>query len=256
MNSKRISFVWLALLVLVSGLVTFSVVPAAYAEPSFDQGCYCHNNGIGVWFNGTGFNEFAGVTVAGGGKFVLNATSENLAATGVVPGVQQWLSNMSDNAKFTFNPTSVSDTSTQNLKHQKGNITAFYTITAPSTGGNYLLTFYAEGTMVGFAVQVNGPTSSSSSSSSSSSTATSSSASQSTSSTSQSASSTSSASVVTSPTSSSSSSQSVSTTSTSQTSTKASPAAPSVFYYSSELGVIVLGFSLFVVVAIWRYRKS
>jgi len=242
MNAKRFWFVSLALLIMVSGLMTYSIVPTVHADPSLDQGCQCHNNGIGVWFNGTGFNEYGGVTIAAGGTFVLNATSANIAATGVVPGVQQWLSNMSDNAKFTFKPQSVTDTSPQNLQHVKGNITAIYTITAPSSGGSYMLDLYAQGTTVGFSVQATGgsstTTSTGSSSTGSSSTGSSTSTTNSTSS---------------SQTSTSSNSGSSTTTTTT---TKTTKAGPDVTYYSSELALIVVGFSLVLLVVTWRYRKS
>ena len=167
MNSKRIPLIWVALLLLTSGLVAFSLVPSVHTDPTLDNGCYCHNNGIGVWFNGTGFNEFGGVFVSPGATFVLNATSKNIAAAGVVPGLQQWMPTMGDNAKFVFEPQSVNDTSPLNLLHQKGNITAMYTVTVPSSPGLYSLQLYAQGTIVGFPVQVTGPTSTTTSSSTS-----------------------------------------------------------------------------------------
>ena len=167
MNSKRIPLIWVALLVLTSGLVAFSLVPSVHTDPTLDNGCYCHNNGIGVWFNGTGFNEFGGVFVSPGATFVLNATSKNIAAAGVVPGVQQWVSTMGDNAKFVFKPQSVNDTSPLNLLHQKGNITGIYTVTVPSSPGLYSVQLYAQGQVVGFPVQVTGSTSTTSSSSTS-----------------------------------------------------------------------------------------
>jgi len=166
-NSKRIPLIWVALLLLTSGLVAFSLVPSVHTDPTLDNGCYCHNNGIGVWFNGTGFNEFGGVFVSPGATFVLNATSKNIAAAGVVPGLQQWMPTMGDNAKFVFEPQSVNDTSPLNLLHQKGNITAMYTVTVPSSPGLYSLQLYAQGTIVGFPVQVTGPTSTTTSSSTS-----------------------------------------------------------------------------------------
>jgi hypothetical protein len=232
MNMKRTALIWIGLLGIASVLAINGFVPTTHADPTLDNGCYCHNNGIGVWFNGTGFNEFGGTFVKAGASFVLNATSKNIAATAVVPGVQQWLSNMTDNAKFTFKPQSVTDTSSLNLKHQKGNITAMYTITAPSSPGIYTVTLYAQGTMVGFSVQVTGSQTTTSTTGSSSTSQT-----------------------FTNTTSNSQTSSSSSSTSTTTT-TKATKAAPDVTYYSSELALIVVGFSFFVVVALWRYRQS
>ena len=228
-----VSIVALSLAMLASGGLHL-----ASATPGLDQGCYCHNDGIGVWLNGTGFNEYGGVTVQPGGAFVLNATSENIAATGVVPGIQQWLTNITDNAKFTFSPQSVSDSSPQNLKHQTGNITAIYTITAPATAGNYMLGLYAQGTTVNFMVQVGSPSSNTTSTTGSSATSTGGST------TSQSQ------------TSNGTTSQSSTQTSSGSGTTTTKASGPSVLYYSSELAVLVVGFSLFVVSALWRYGKS
>jgi hypothetical protein len=46
------------------------------------------------------------------------------------------------------------------------------------------------------------------------------------------------------------------TTSTIPTSATTTQAGPSVLYYSSELAVIVAGFGVFVLAAMWRYRKG
>ena len=112
-------------------------VPAASADPSYDQGCYCHNNGIGVWLNGTGFNEYNGFSIAPGGSMMLNVTSANIAATGVVPGMQEWLTNTTHTGKFTFQPQAVQDGSPQDHDSATGNITGIYTVTAPMTPGSY-----------------------------------------------------------------------------------------------------------------------
>ena len=120
----------------------------AFAVPSNDQGCYCHNNGIGVWFNGTGFLEFTGINFTVGGTVHVNVTSANIAATGVVPGTQEWMSNDTDTGKFTFSPQMVQDGTPQDLHPATGNITGIYTITAPATAGTYTLTIYVQGTLV------------------------------------------------------------------------------------------------------------
>lgn len=247
MSLKRYQSVLVSTL-LVLMLVEVSGIHQVLAEPGNDQGCYCHNNGIAVWFNGTDSGLFPPVPVNGGASFVLNVTSKNIAATGVVPGIQQWMSNMTDTGKFTFNPKNVSATSSLNLmKKTTGAISAFYKITAPPNGGSYILTIFMQGFNSQITVQVTGPQASSSTTSSSSTSSSSSSSSSSFTSTSSASS-----------TSSSTTSQNTeSSTSTSKTSTTtASASGPDVLYYSSELAVIAVGFSLFVVAALWRYRKS
>jgi len=227
-------------LTLTMAMFAYGGVQTVYAEPQFGQGCQCHNNGIALWFNGTGHNEFSAVTIAPSATFVINATSANYAATGVVPALQQWMMNMSDTAKFTISPQSVSLSSSSNVSKIKVNstITAFYKITAPAHAGTYHLVFYAEGTTNSIAVLVVGQTSTSTSTSAASS---------------QTGTTTTSAS---SQTSSQTSPPPTSTTTTTSTTTKTTRAAPDVTYYSSELALIVVGFSLFVVIAMWRYRKS
>ena len=129
----------------------------SHGEPDFDQGCYCHNNGIAIYVNGTGDGNggvFFGPFTAGS-SFHLYVSTNNVAATGVVPGLQQWQSNQTDNAKFTFSPTSFTANSPYNLSTLPGNITALYKITAPTTPGDYVLTLYSQGTLLmGIAIQV------------------------------------------------------------------------------------------------------
>jgi hypothetical protein len=239
LRKERFAFALFAMLMLsVALLISISFRPAS-AEPGNDQGCYCHNKGIGVWFNGTDSLLFPPVGVDGGKSFVLNVTSRNIAATEIVPGIQQWMSNVTDNKKFTFNPQTVSANSTQNLSKVKGEIMAIYAITAPPQGGNYILTIFAQGVNLQIGVQVSGPpgtlsTSTSSISNSTTTTTTSSPGSQ------------------TSP----SQTSSFSSTTSATTTTKVTRAVPDVIYYSSELALIVGGFSLFLVVTFWRYRKS
>jgi hypothetical protein len=174
MNKRRLYVISLTVLLLSITLTTYGVWTQSsfsHGDPSNDQGCYCHNSGIGVWFNGTDSGLFPGVDVAGGMSFVLNVTSKNVAATGVVPGVQEWMSNVTDNGKFAFNPQNVSADSTQNLSHTKATtIIAFYKITAPQQGGNYLLTVFMQGANLQIAVQVSGPQTNSTTTASSSAT--------------------------------------------------------------------------------------
>jgi hypothetical protein len=224
LNGRRALAASFALATLLVALMLYNAAPQVNAVPSNDHGCYCHNSGIGVWFNGTGFAEFSTISVAPGGSFVLNATTDNIAATGVVPGVQEWMANMTDTGNFTIKPQMVTDNSPQDLNPGKGNITAMYTITAPQSPGSFTLTFYAEGTTVQVSVDVG----------------------------SQSATTTSSVNgTATMPT-----GNSTTTTAVIATSTSSSSAGPSVTYYSVELAVIVIGFGLLVILAVRRYPRS
>jgi hypothetical protein len=249
MTTRSLPLFGIALL-LTATLFAIGASPSVYAEPQLGQGCQCHNNGIALWFNQTGFNEFSAITIASGKSFVLNATSANYAASGVVPGVQQWIMNMSDTAKFTISPQNVSLKSPLNITHIKVNstISAFYKITAPTQAGTYHLAFYAEGTTNGISVIVTGSTT----------TTTTTGSSQTGTSTSSSGTQTSSQSQTSSTQTQSSSSQtsSSSATTTTQTTTKSTKPVPDVTYYSGELALIVIGFSIFVAVALMRYRKS
>ena len=245
MTTKILPLFGIAMLLLTATLLAFGGSPSTYAEPEFGQGCQCHNNGIALWFNETGFNEFPGVSVAAGATFVLNATSANYAASGVVPGVQQWLMNATDTAKFTIIPQNVSLKSSLNISPIKVNstITALYKITVPKTGGNYLLSFYAEGTTNEVSVQVKGSTTTTTTGSSGTNTSTGSTQ-------------TGSSTTNTSTGSTGSTNSSTTTTTKTSTSTKATKAVPDVTYYSSELALVVIGFSIFLAVALLRYRKS
>ena len=83
----------------------------SHGEPSYDEGCYCHNSGIAVWINGTGDGDggISSGSVKAGSTFHLLVSTNDEHATGVVPGLQQWESNETDNAKFNVSPTQVTD---------------------------------------------------------------------------------------------------------------------------------------------------
>ena len=123
----------LTLAILLLGVVTVTsgvwlTGSFSHGDPSFDQGCYCHNNGIAIFVNGTGDGNgglFLGSFNAGT-SFHLYISTNNVAATGVVPGLQEWMSNQTDNAKFTITPTQVTDGSAQDKSPTVGNITALY----------------------------------------------------------------------------------------------------------------------------------
>jgi len=129
----------------------------SHGTPDQDNGCYCHNNGVEVFVNRTG-DGAAGVffgQIMAGSTFHLLVSTWDAYSTGVVPQLQLWESNQTDNAKFTFSPTNVIALSPYNLSQQQGNITALYKITAPTTPGHYVLTLYSQGTLLmGIAIQV------------------------------------------------------------------------------------------------------
>jgi hypothetical protein len=151
----------IALTVLLLGvmLTTYGVWTQnsfSHAIPSKDAGCWCHDNGIAVFVNGTGdggTGVFFGQIMVGS-TFHLLISTLNVAA-GVVPELQLWESNQTANANFTFSPTSVTAGSAQDLSEQPGNITALYKITSPTTPGEYVLTLYSQGTLLmGVVIQV------------------------------------------------------------------------------------------------------
>jgi len=129
---------------------------SAQADPSLDQGCYCHSNGVGIWLNGTGFNEYSGWTSSAGQTVILNITSENIAASGPVAPIQAWNSSIADTGKFTFSPQSISASSSQNLSPKSGEIIGIYHITSPSSSGAYQVAFYTMGWELDLFVSVSG----------------------------------------------------------------------------------------------------
>ena len=159
MNKQRMYTIGLMLLLLGVTLTTYGVWTQSsfsHGIPTNDAGCWCHNDGIAVFVNGTGdggAGVFFGQIVIGSTFHLLISTANH--AAGVVPGLQMWESNQTDNAQFTFNPAEVTATSPQNLSPISGNITALYKITAPTTPGDYVLTLYSQGTrLMGIAIQV------------------------------------------------------------------------------------------------------
>ncbi|MGA2665455.1 MAG: hypothetical protein ABSF83_10965 [Nitrososphaerales archaeon] len=101
----------------------------------------------------------ATTTAKAGTSFHFYISTNNVQATGVVPGLQQWESNQTDNAKFTFSPASVTDGSAQDKSPTAGNITTLYKISIPASlsAGMYTLTLYAQGSqMQPIVVQVTG----------------------------------------------------------------------------------------------------
>jgi hypothetical protein len=242
MNKRRMYTIGLTALLLGVMLTTYGVWTQSnfsHGEPSYDEGCYCHNSGIAVWINGTGDGDggISSGSVKAGSTFHLLVSTNDEHATGVVPGLQQWESNQTDNAKFMFSPTQVTDNSAADLNKTAGNIMAFYAITAPTTNGDYVLTLYAQGTLLQpIAIQVSGG--------STTSTTTSTTTTSTTSTTHSSSTSTTSASSTKSSTSSSTTSASTSPSSTSTTSTPATTTTPTTVgmsYTSPSLGESLVG---------------
>src|SRR5208282_6401656 len=120
MNKRRIYTIGLTVLLLGVMLTSYGVWTQSsfsHGEPGFDEGCYCHNGGIAVFVNGSGDGQsgvYLGSVTAGTSFHILLSTNDT-HATGVVPGLQAWESNQTDNAKLTFNPTEVTDNSAQDL---------------------------------------------------------------------------------------------------------------------------------------------
>jgi len=242
MNKRSMYVIALAVLLLGVATVTSGVWLAgsfSHGEPSFDQGCYCHNNGIAVWVNDSGDGNgglFFG-PIAAGSTFHLLISTNNAQATGVVPGLQEWESNQTSNAKFTISPTEVTSSSSQNLNKTSGSITALYKITAPSTAGTYTLTLYGQGTLLQpISIQVTGGSTTSTTSTTTSTTSTP------TSSTTQSSSTSTTSTTTKSSTSSSMTSTSTSASSTFTTSTSATTTtAVGITFTSPALGTSLVG---------------
>lgn len=118
--------------------------------PDYGAGCYCHNNNISVYINGSGDGMFA-VTFGPfpiGSSFHIKASTSDAHTTGAVPNNQFWMSTQGDNSKFNIQPSGVTDNSASDLNQTAGNITAIYMATAPTTAGSYLLVLYAQGVLV------------------------------------------------------------------------------------------------------------
>ena len=112
MNKRSTCIVAFAILPLGVVIVTSGVSLTgsfSHGEPGFDQGCYRHNNEIAVYVNGTS-DWMGGVSfgpIPAGSTFHLLVSTSDQHASGVVPGLQEWQSNQTDNAKFTFSPAQV-----------------------------------------------------------------------------------------------------------------------------------------------------
>jgi len=136
-------------------LMTVCGSAPAHADPSNDQGCWCHNNNVGVVVNGTDWCSSEGygiyvVSVNAGGSFGLQIQTTNDGATGFAD-TQQWVSSLDNNSQFLFNPQS-------NFESSNGVINTLYTITAPAKlkSGWYTITLVALGFDISFLVMVTG----------------------------------------------------------------------------------------------------
>ncbi len=134
-------------------IIIGSFAPHGIPDPDQDQGCFCHNGGVGVWANGTDIGLFFEINVDSGNSFVLNITSKQIAVQ-VSPAFMTWSPNDADNAKFGFNPQQVNDNSPQDQNPNQGTITALFKITAPKDPGSYVITILAQGSLFPFTVLV------------------------------------------------------------------------------------------------------
>ena len=162
MNKLRLYVI--ALMVLLLGMTLTSALvwnqgAFTHGLPDYDQGCYCHNNNVSVFINGSGDGMFA-LTFGPfqpGSTFHLRASTNDFHTTGAVPNYQLWMSTAGDNAKFKIDPPGATDNSDVDLNKTAGNITAIYSVTAPAAPGVYNLILYAQGTLVSpFTIEVFG----------------------------------------------------------------------------------------------------
>jgi hypothetical protein len=152
---NKLSLYVIACIALLMGVALTSAVvwtqdAFTHGLPDYGQGCYCHNNDISVYINGSGDGMFA-ITLGPfptGSTFHIRASTSDSHTTGAVPNNQLWMSTQADNAKFNITPEGVTDNSANDLNQTAGNITAIYTATAPATAGTYLITLYAQGVLV------------------------------------------------------------------------------------------------------------
>src|SRR3990170_4567628 len=104
------------MLLLVVMLMMYGSSPSE-GRRSYGEGCYCHNNGIGMRINGVEIGYGVGVdpiSIKAGGSVQLQASTNIVSSVDAVPK-QEWRQSESDNAKFTFNPQIVYDNSVQDL---------------------------------------------------------------------------------------------------------------------------------------------
>ncbi len=110
------------------------------SNPVNDQGCYCHNGGIGIWLNGTNTRlnlVHLKVSVESEKPYTLLVEAELRDPAGILPFKMAWMSDMSDNARFTFDPQEVDDNSPQDQDPTDGRIKVLFKITAPKEPGSY-----------------------------------------------------------------------------------------------------------------------
>lgn len=125
------------------------IIPPGGDHP-IGPGCYCHNDGVGIWVNATDWYhvDTYEVTVDPGKSFVLPIVTRDVATSGILPGVIAWLPNMTDNSRFKFDPQEV------RAKPGIAGIDASFTITPPDKPGVYTISGVAEGNIISIFVTV------------------------------------------------------------------------------------------------------
>jgi coenzyme F420-reducing hydrogenase gamma subunit len=144
----------LAIAAVMIGNLASAVQPPEDHSGGPGSGCYCHNLGVGIWVNGTDTyakEEVFYVNTESGRSFAFQVTSvktQTERTEGLLQPAMDWMSNMSDNAKFTFDPREVKDNSPQDQNPTAGSITALFKITAPNDSGSYIISLFAQGPII------------------------------------------------------------------------------------------------------------
>ena len=142
----------------VTATVLGNSVQTTVSHPGYDQGCACHNGGIGIWLNGTGtkFNENPlKVSVESEKHYIILVEAALLDRAGVLPFKMAWMSDRSDNARFSFDPQEVDDNSPQDQDSTDERMRVLFKITAPKEPGSYFNVLVIRGIPVLIEVTVN-----------------------------------------------------------------------------------------------------
>jgi Ni,Fe-hydrogenase III small subunit len=124
-------------------------------------GCSCHNFGVGIWVNSTDFyatEEVFYANVESGKSFSLLINTVGTATTteGLLQPAVAWMPDMTDNAKFKFDPQEVKDNAPQDQDPSPGIMGVLFRITAPNQTGSYIISLSTQGSIVSVLVTVRG----------------------------------------------------------------------------------------------------
>lgn len=149
----------LAIAAIIIGDFVSPVTPVEPPETHdyFGPGCYCHNQGLSIYVNGSdvyALKEPIYVEVESGRSFALLVASARILPAGILQPVMGWMPDMTDNAVFTFDPEEVRDDSPDDQAPRDGSITALFKVTAPNEPGSYTLTLSVQGPIVSVLVRV------------------------------------------------------------------------------------------------------